>query len=600
MIWNKELNKKKIFLQKSFLIFLTFFMLSNSLFAKKKKKSAEESSFGMATATYQNPSENLDSSNISEDSSLIKLPSTKRTYFSKIDSEIISLVEKGSPSSLQEAMSKIRKNESDYTENEKVLIAISTEIMKTVWPSQKITWNSFETKDDNPYIGAIKSAKSGIFDTSTGNTDFFSTILPAFVIFKNSFNPNDYDLCKTATENALSIHQDSVLAIYMMGLIYEKNNELENALNFYKKAYNLDEPAQELSLAYARILQKTGNLELASSIMKKFSSETNSLEILKQNAYISFSNKDYDLAEQYVARVLQQTPNDLEFVLFRVRILVEKKDYIHAVSLLDVYERQNDTNLDYLILRAKVQLDWSKNTNAATETIEKAIELYPDNSEILMIAARISSMTDSPVAGRYADELSEKVLEKEPDNADALEYALKGFSQRKNWKEAYEISSRLVQKENFSSDVAIQHVKICLELGKKSEAYDFSRKLYNENPNDEKLLEAYILAYSQTGNRDSVIKYIDSLMENSSSKVKSFLYFRKSFLEYSEENALSDLRSSLISNPRNSDALFRLYEIYYDKKDYRKAQYYLRQVVAINPNDTSVKKLNEALTKLIQ
>jgi len=67
-----------------------------------------------------------------------------------------------------------------------------------------------------------------------------------------------------------------------------------------------------------------------------------------------------------------------------------------------------------------------------------------------------------------------------------------------------------------------------------------------------------------------------------------------------EEGALADLRSSLISNPRNDDALFRLYELYFNKKDYRKAQYYLRQVVAINPNDNSVKQLNEALTKLMQ
>ena len=89
-------------------------------------------------------------------------------------------------------------------------------------------------------------------------------------------------------------------------------------------------------------------------------------------------------------------------------------------------------------------------------------------------------------------------------------------------------------------------------------------------------------------------------MFHSSSKVKSYLYYRRSFLQLTEEKSLADLRSSLIANPRNSDALFRMYEIYYSKEDYRKAQYYLRQVVAINPNDSSIKKLNEALTKLIQ
>jgi tetratricopeptide (TPR) repeat protein len=67
-----------------------------------------------------------------------------------------------------------------------------------------------------------------------------------------------------------------------------------------------------------------------------------------------------------------------------------------------------------------------------------------------------------------------------------------------------------------------------------------------------------------------------------------------------EENKLADLRSSLIENPRNSDSLFRLYEVYFDRQDYRKAQYYLKQVVAINPNDTTIKKLNETLTKLIK
>ena len=65
------------------------------------------------------------------------------------------------------------------------------------------------------------------------------------------------------------------------------------------------------------------------------------------------------------------------------------------------------------------------------------------------------------------------------------------------------------------------------------------------------------------------------------------------------EKSLADLRSSLIANPRNTDSLFRLYQIYYDKKDYRKAQYYLKQVVALNPNDTDVKNLNEQLNQLI-
>ena len=129
---------------------------------------------------------------------------------------------------------------------------------------------------------------------------------------------------------------------------------------------------------------------------------------------------------------------------------------------------------------------------------------------------------------------------------------------------------------------------------------EVAQRAYTANPTSETITQGYILASTQMLSRDESIKLIDSMLPTASSKIKSYLYYRRSFLERSEDTTLADLRSSLIANPRNSDSLFRLYEIYYDKKDYRKAQYYLKQVVAINPNDSSVRKLNEALTQLIQ
>lgn len=590
------MNIKRQLTGKILLSVLAIMLAGEPLFAMKKKP-------GNSKSKKEEQYISAEEDNITEETTAatpVKLPSSKRTYFNKIDSAVIAAVENGSPESLREAMAKIRKNESEYEENEKVLIAIASEIMKTVWPSEKQNWDTFGVDNNNSYIGAIESERNGIFDTSTGNTDFLLTIIPAFVLFRSVYNQSMFDVCQNSISLALGRNPDSVLANYMMGVLLEKNGQFAEAKVYLQKAFDGETPSQELSLACVRVFQKTGNVAEASSIMSTLPADTTNIEILKQNAYVSFSAGNYDQAEQYVARVLQQTPNDLEFVLFRAKILIEKKDYIHAVSLLDMYARQNDTKFEYLILRAKVQLDWSKNTAAATETIEKALQLYPDELEALMFAARISSATDSPVAGKYADELSARVLEKDPDNQDALIYALNGLSQRQNWQEAYEISRKIVQKPGVPAEVVEEHVKICVKLGKKSEAYDLAKRMYDANPSNEGLLQAYILAYSEYGNRDNVVKYIDSLMNGASAKMKSYLYYRRSFLQYSEDNALADLRSSLISNPRNADSLFRLYEIYFGKKDYRKAQYYLRQVVAINPNDSSVKKLNEALTKLIQ
>ena len=532
----------------------------------------------------------------------IKLPSAAKpkSYFAKINEDLVKDVENGSPSSISNAMAQFHKTESELTENEKVLIYSASEIMRILWPSQKITWNVYAVTEETPYTGALKSVRNGIYDTSTGNSDFLSTFLPALVFLTPNITANVQTQCEQGILDSLKLNANSVAANYLAGLYYEKRSDYEKSEPYLTKAYEASKTI-EIALEYAKVLSKNGKSALAEDVMRQVGGAANTnLAILKQNAYIAFEKGDYAAAEEAVARVLQQTPNDLEFVLFRARIFIEKNDYIHAVSLLDMYARQNDTNIDYLILRARVQLDWSKNTNAATDTIEKAMQLYPDNVDALLIAARISSLTDGPVAGKYADELAATVLEKKPSNKDALVYALDGLVQRENWQEAYDISSNLIKAQPDNERLILKHVSICLKLAKKKEAMEIAQKAYNSNPSSESNTQAYILASTQVLSRDESVKLIDSMLPSASSKIKSYLYYRKSFLERNEDTSLADLRSSLIANPRNSDALFRLYEIYYAKNDYRKAQYYLKQVVAINPNDSSVRKLNEALTQLVQ
>ncbi|MCR4900947.1 MAG: tetratricopeptide repeat protein [Treponema sp.] len=547
---------------------------------------------------YETPETYDDSENLES----IKLPSSAKpkSYFSKIDEDILMNVEQGSPSSITLAMSALKKNEAEYIESEKVLIYVATQMMTILWPSQKVTWNVFETSEETPYTGALNSVKKGIYDTSTGNKDFLSTFLPALVFLTPNITANVQAQCEGGILAALKLNPDSIAANYLAGLYYEKGGNYEKAEPYLAKAY-ADTQVEEVILEYAKVLSKNGKSALAEKVMGELGSDSKgNIQILKQNAWIAFEKGDYAAAEDYVARVLQQTPNDLEFVLFRARIFIEKNDYIHAVSLLDMYARQNDTNIDYLILRSRVQLDWSKNTAAATETIEKAMQLYPDNMDAVLIAAKISSVTDGPVAGKYADELAVIVLEKNPSNKDAQVYALDGLIQRENWEEAYAISSNLIKSNSNNPDLLLKHVTICLKLRKNGEAMDYAQKAYNTNPSNEVIAQTFILASSQILSRDEAVRLIDSMLPSATSKMKSYLYYRKSYLERSEDTALADLRSSLIANPRNSEALFRLYEIYYDKKDYRKAQYYLKQVVAINPNDSSYRRLNEALTQLVQ
>ena len=413
----------------------------------KKKKAAQEAAAKAAAEAAAAQALEAEQGEELTASEPIKLPSVKnqRTYFYKMDAAIMAGVENGSPDTIRSAMASLRQSKSgELDETSKVLAAVSADIMKLVWPSEKITWDIPVNTEDTPYTGALSSVKQGIFDSSTGNVDFLTILLPALVILNNSADISVYDSCERAAKAALELRSDSVLANYIMSCVYEKKRNFKSAEEYLEKAYNASPKTEELALAFARVLRSNGKLTLASSVLGGIEGGSNAISVLKQNAYLAFDAGDYDSAELYVAKVLQQTPNDLEFLLFRAKILVEKKDFIHAVSLLDVYARQDSTSIEYLVLRARVQLDWSKNTTAATETVEKALQLYPDDVDALMFAARISSETDSPVAGKYADELAAKVLEKRPGNQEAMTYALDGLIQRENWQEAYTASRSLV------------------------------------------------------------------------------------------------------------------------------------------------------------
>ena len=114
-----------------------------------------------AVAVYEKPEAPVEQPKTTPaEAESIKLPSARpKSYFAKIDEDIVKKVEYGSAQSISQAMSLIYRSDADYTANEKVLIYIAAEMTKTLWPSQKITWAVYDVSDETPYIGALNSVK---------------------------------------------------------------------------------------------------------------------------------------------------------------------------------------------------------------------------------------------------------------------------------------------------------------------------------------------------------------------------------------------------------------------------------------------------------
>ncbi|AEE16305.1 tetratricopeptide repeat protein [Treponema brennaborense] len=524
----------------------------------------------------------------------------ERSYFSFEDATIMQDMEIGSPASLRSAVAKIRKSAPDYSDPEKVLLGIASSLMSVVWPSEKVSWNIPEVGFSNPYTGAINSAGIGIYDSSTGNSDFFTLVLPSLVLLSASSNGDYYAESQTALTAALEMNPRSVLVRYLLGCLYRKMHNTSSAAEMFQSAVRLDPSCYETSYAYARAVFDTGAAAAAYTEAQALLAQyPKNLQVLKLCAEASFALKRYAEADQYITQVLQQEPDNAAYLLFRARILVETGDFIKASSLLDVYARTDKTAKWYLLLRARIQKDWNKNTAASVATIEDALKRYPADLDVILFAAELAAVTGGTVDGKTAGQLAAVILAAEPDNSAALVICISDAMRHKDWKNAYGLSSSLLRSGVSETAVLLNHIRICLELDFLAEAQTVCAELYAKEPTDDEVRQSYIRVLAAQGKSAEVSSLIETLLPSASAKLKSFLYYQRSLLAANDAAKLADLRLSLTANPRNQEPLYELYRYYYGKADYRKAQYYLKQVVALNPDDADLIRLNGELEKLL-
>lgn len=541
-----------------------------------------------------------------KDATPVKLGRKIQSYFGSIDKTVLQDLEIASPSSINRGLNKMRKAAIEYTESERVIYNISSRIMSEVWSKENQLVNVPAVSQVSGlganYLAIMDSAKSGIFENRKGEKDFFLTVLPALVILSSTENTGYYADAETALLSGLKIKPDSVLCNYLLGKLYEKQKQYEKAVACFEKATEPGTTVFEVLYEKAACLVALGHYEAASSILDRLVIQFPSdVQVLKLYANATLLMGDFPRAELYASQVLQQNPSDLEFVLFRAKIFVETGEYLKASSLLDVYAKSFPTQHEYLLLRAKLQKEWNKNLTVAISTIEKALSLYPDDEDIILYAAQLASETGSRVSGKTGVQLAELILKEDPDNVKGLQYSVQSLYNEGRYSEAYTLSKKLLGDKAVPQRAVLMHTKVCLAMHYNDEAWKYAASLYEKNSDNIEIIQHYIEVMIKTGRTQSASKLINSMLSGTpSANLKSFLFYERSFLTSNEGTMLSDLRSSLIANPRNSDALFRMYQIYYGRKDYRKAQYYLKQVVSLNPNDEKYLRLNSELDQLLK
>ncbi|MBR0155286.1 MAG: tetratricopeptide repeat protein [Treponema sp.] len=538
-----------------------------------------------------------------ENSTPIKVePKKNVSFFSSADDEVIKEIKIGSPQALRRAVLKFKKAQIDFSESEITLYNIAQAFMTMAYPSEKPLENVPQVKKTNNYIGMLNSAKSGIYEYNPEAKEFFDYVIPCLVLCTSTVKTDYYDSAERALNAALSKNSDSVLCNYLLGKLYVKKGEYAKAISCFDKATETNAIVFEILFEKANCLIKLKKYDQVSAILDKLVIQFPSdVKILKLYATTAFLMNDYQKAEQYASLVLQQNPSDLEFILFRAKIFVEIAEYLKASALLDVYSKTYPDKNEYLLLRARIQKEWNKNLNAAVVTIEHALTLYPSDIDVILYAAELASETGAKINGKNGGELAAVILAEDSSNQKALRVSAQSYFKEENYSQAYAMSKRMMGLPYVPQEGILLHIKICLAAKYNEEAWKYAVSVYEKNNTDPLAIQTYIDVMRKTGRTAAASRMINNLLSsNPLASMKSYLLYERSFLQGTENAQLADLRSSLIANPRNSEALFRMYQIYYNRKDYKKAQYYLKQVVSLNPNNEKYIKLNAEIEALVK
>jgi tetratricopeptide (TPR) repeat protein len=511
-----------------------------------------------------------------------------------IAEEIRTMVWEATPSSLLKALDLIRSRELSGGEFGRAMSAVSVYLLKTIYPDVKGTFPPTDlprTGVYSIYTKILGDVDRGIYTPpASSSTDFLIYILPFLALLND---PND-DRISTTTpdlQKATSLNPSSPIASYLLGLAYEKNGNLSEALDEYTKALSISAECYPAVQGSARIMAERGLYqEAVKALSDLLVLYPESIGVKKQLAYVYFAMKDWSRMESAVAEILQQNGKDGEFLLLRARMFVERGLFPQAQTPLDLYASINPNNPEYLFLRARIQAEGYRNRDAALNYL-RALSASPSVDEsIIVYMAKLLMESPRDVEQQEGYTILNRLLDVESPSIVVMELALADAVKRSAWTDARFFVDKLMEERRSQEDIlnayTVEH-----GLGNNAVALSYAQELYQADPANEEACVAYISALLDTGRPAEASSLISTKLASAANGVsKARYYYLRSKTRTNDETKLSDLRSCLFEDPRNLDALVAMFEFYRRQKDDRRAVYYLKQALAVSPTNPSLKQ----------
>ncbi|GMO59620.1 MAG: hypothetical protein Ta2G_19640 [Termitinemataceae bacterium] len=427
-------------------------------------------------------------------------------------------------------------------------------------------------------------------------TDYLELCLPSLLlVYENKFSEAQLRKMRSDLRKALSIKNDGILAIYFLGLAYEKSNRPKDAELNFNNALELDSDFFPAMLGNARVSK---SVTADNSIILIFNDlllryPKNSM-IMRQLAEAYYERSEWQNAKELFAKVLDNGQKNSDIVLKLARCEIELKNYIRAQMLFDTFNTENIATRNSRFFTSRLQYEGFKNSGSALKILHSLNEENPSDYEVLLYLTKVLLLSQNKTEQEEGRIRLENLLALEDDAivniaVDIYELAAADAIERKAWSTARTYMQKILPLRRGETELLNAFYA---ERGLKNKwaALTLSRELRAKFPQNEEGNIAYAEALIDNERNAEALAFIDGRIGVSSGgNYKSRYYFLRSTLKEGDA-ALSDLRLSIFENPRNVDSLKSVFLFHIKSGDDAQAVYYLRQAIALSPDDPEIIK----------
>jgi tetratricopeptide (TPR) repeat protein len=491
------------------------------------------------------------------------------------------------------------------------MTAISAAFIQRIYPDINAHLPPVDPPQTHPLARSLRDAERGIYAPPPPDSDDYLEHLVPLLALLGETNPERLLPALPSLDRSRQINSAGVLGWYFTGLVYERAGRQGEAALAYRHALDLSGECYPAVLGLARIMDtgvvldasvaldtgvvqdnsgvQDGDRQGAVTLLQEFLSRyPDNLAVKRQLAAAYYHNRDWSRAEPAIGEILQRNNRDGELVLMRAHIMVEQGQFLQAQTPLDLYASIDSNNRLYLFLRARVQAEGYRNRDSALNYLRALLRSYPEDDEGAVYAARLLMESARPEDQSEGRGLLDRLLEGADPSLDVLTLAVQDAIRREDYRDARRRLERLLTERRSNQDLLNAYT---VERALGNNALPYARELYQRDTASDEGLSVYIAALIDAGRIDESSRLIDErLAVLSTGPVKSTYYYLRSRTRGAEDLALVDLRSSLFENPRNLQSLIGIFEIYHRRGDERRAAYYLRQALAIAPDNPTLRR----------